>query len=176
VPFWLSTTAIVIGFVFFLIRRRWWDIVQIPIKGTEIYRGLVNGINRVGDGAVMTQSGQVRYYLVIILGTMALYLIITGQFAVLAQGNEIVLFQNITVENGLRILLLGLAVVVAFYSTTTRYHLNAALALGVMGYAVGGIYLLEPAPDVAPGAIVGGNIGNRLGHLDFGRHSSALVE
>jgi NADH:ubiquinone oxidoreductase subunit 5 (subunit L)/multisubunit Na+/H+ antiporter MnhA subunit/multisubunit Na+/H+ antiporter MnhB subunit len=149
VPFWLSTTAIVIGFVFFLIRRRWWDIVQIPIKGTEIYRGLVNGINRVGDGAVMTQSGQVRYYLVIILGTMALYLIITGQFAVLAQGNEIVLFQNITVENGLRILLLGLAVVVAFYSTTTRYHLNAALALGVMGYAVGGIYLLEPAPDVA---------------------------
>jgi len=43
------------------------------------------------------------------------------------------------------ILALGAALASVIFSN----HLSAALSLGVMGYAVGGLFLLEPAPDVA---------------------------
>src|SRR5690606_3771763 len=45
------------------------------------------------------------------------------------------------------LLLLSLASTLA--SILFKGHLLAALALGVAGYAVGGIFLLEPGPDVA---------------------------
>ena len=49
----------------------------------------------------------------------------------------------------LRGLLLLLALGAMFASIVIKRHLMAALVLGVSGYCVGGLFLLEPAPDVA---------------------------
>ena len=45
--------------------------------------------------------------------------------------------------------LLALSAAATGYSIWTRRHIFAALALGMSGYALGGVFLLEPAPDVA---------------------------
>lgn len=150
IPFWLSVGAIVTGFGVFVMRRIWWDIAQIPIQGTIIYRQVLGVIDGIGRFVVSSQSGQVRYYLVVIMGVMATYLFVTGEvFNLLVVGNAIEPDIETTSENLLRVILFGLIIVSAFYATRTSDHLAAALALGVTGYAVGGIYLLEPAPDVA---------------------------
>jgi multisubunit Na+/H+ antiporter MnhB subunit len=49
----------------------------------------------------------------------------------------------------LRALLLVLSLVMIVASIVNRSHLLAALCLGMAGYSVGGIFLIEPAPDVA---------------------------
>jgi len=46
-------------------------------------------------------------------------------------------------------MLLILAVIAAWFSVRVQLHLHAALALAIFGYAIGGVFLVEPAPDVA---------------------------
>lgn len=150
--FQLSTGALIVGGLLFLARRFWLPFlmaIRLP-RGTEIYRGISTLIDKTGDVALLLQNGQVRYYLVVILGVVALVILGSGQLADLIRGRSLaaVTFTFNTVEI-LRGLLLILAIAAALYSVFVRQHLTAAIAVGVIGYSVGGIFMLEPAPDVA---------------------------
>ncbi len=144
-PFLMSLTAIIAGVGLFVTRERWraWTFPQIT-SGAQIYRAAVGGVEKAGDMVLRSQNGKLRLYLFVILGAVALLQIPAG-------------FAHVTgvqpVWNGETDLLRGLLLLVALTtmvgSIVIKRHLTAALLLGVAGYSVGGLFLLEPAPDVA---------------------------
>jgi len=147
-PLLLSTAAIAVGFFVFRLRNIWlqWNIFTLP-SGTAIFNTVIYQAERLGDFLLKSQSGKVRYYLVIILTTLILLMLSTG-FTSLFSVSQL----NITVTSTLDFLkavLLILAVGATAASIFFRKHLVAALVLGIAGYSIGGIFLLEPAPDVA---------------------------
>lgn len=152
-PIFLTSMAIVAsGFMVFLIRGLWLPLLSnLPLpRTTDIYRGLLNATDWIGDQVVKTQNGQVRYYLLVILGTVSVTVLSTGVLADLAAGEALAFSMGeLDVETVLRAVLLILIIVAAAYSVMVRSHLTAALALGILGYAVGGLFLIEPAPDVS---------------------------
>lgn len=152
-PVFLTSMGIVAsGFVVFLIRGLWLPILsKLPLPRTsDIYAQLVKGIDWLGDQVVKTQNGQVRYYLIVILGTVAGAILSTGIIGDLATGEPLIFSMGeINAAAILRIVLLVLTIIAAFYSVIVRSHITAALALGILGYAVGAIFLIEPAPDVS---------------------------
>lgn len=152
-PIFLTSMAIVAsGFVIFLIRGLWLPLLsRLPLpRTTDIYAQLLEGVDWIGDQAVKLQNGQVRYYLIIIMGTVAGAILSTGIIRDLALGEPIVFsLGEIDAATIFRIALLVLTLVAAFYTIIVRSHITAALALGVLGYAVGAIFLIEPAPDVS---------------------------
>jgi NADH:ubiquinone oxidoreductase subunit 5 (subunit L)/multisubunit Na+/H+ antiporter MnhA subunit len=150
--FLTSLTVVTSGFVVFLLRNIWLPTLsKIPIpRASHIYQGILNLIDWIGDQIVKTQNGQLRYYLIAILGIVSVTVLTTGIVADLSAGEPLQLrigdFDSRTI---LQAILLLLTIVAAFYTVLARRHLNAALALGVVGYAVGGLFLIEPAPDVS---------------------------
>ncbi|MFN8564912.1 MAG: hydrogen gas-evolving membrane-bound hydrogenase subunit E [Anaerolineae bacterium] len=129
-------------------RERWrgWGLpLRIP-SGETIYNGGVHLVERVGDLVLRTQGGKLRYYLVVILVSVVALQATAGLVHV--TGFPLVFEFNGSVDF-LRVLLIGLALAMMLASIIFRNHLLAALALGVSGYAVGGLFLIEPAPDVA---------------------------
>lgn len=120
-----------------------------PLTANAAYHGLIRAVERTGDTALKLQSGRVRYYLVIILGALAILIL------ALAPGiGAMDALSNVTLRlNGstdiLKVALLSLSVIGTLTSVLVKNHLVAALSLGVSGYALGGVFLLEPAPDVA---------------------------
>lgn len=150
--FLTSMTIIISGFLVFLIRNTWLPILSsIPIpRASDMYRGLLDIVDWFGDQVVKTQNGQVRYYLIVILGTVALTLLGTGIVTDLAAGETLHFnIGDINADTALRAILLLLSILAGTYTVFARRHINAALALGVVGYAVGVLFLLEPAPDVS---------------------------
>jgi multicomponent K+:H+ antiporter subunit A len=147
--FQISTLALLIGFGLFLIRDRWLFLAGLPLpQGTTLFKGLMQGIDFIGDQVVKSQNGQIRYYLVVIFSAISLLLILSGQLNdfTLAVGN----LETIPrADYVLRAMLLILCCAAAVYVAIVRNHFIAALSLGLVGYAIGGMFLLEPAPDVA---------------------------
>ncbi|QPC85061.1 DUF4040 domain-containing protein [Phototrophicus methaneseepsis] len=150
--FWLSTGAIITGVLLFLVRRWWMPIFNwrfIP-SGNQWFNTIVRGLDWLGSQATKMQTGYVRYYLVVILGVVAVVILGSGQLRELARGNQVELTTAaLDGTSFLRACLLFLTIAAAFLATIVRRHITAALALGVMGYSVAGIFLLEHAPDVA---------------------------
>lgn len=150
--FQISTLALGLGAGLFLVRRLWlgWVSWSFIPQGTVIFKGVLDGITWIGNQVVKTQNGQIRYYLVVIMATLAVVLMYGGQLASVFEIaiNQIPIFAP-TSETFFKAVILVLMCVVAVYSAATRNHLNAALALGLVGYSIGIIFLLEPAPDVA---------------------------
>lgn len=152
-PVFLTSMAIVSsGFLVFLIRGFWLPILsKLPLpRTTDIYQGLLNIVDWIGDQVIKTQNGYIRYYLIVILGTVGLAILGTGIIKDLVAGEALVFsIGEISAEVAFRFVLLALSVVAAFYSVIVRNHLTATLSLGILGYAVGGLFLIEPAPDVS---------------------------
>ncbi len=152
-PIFLTSMAIVAsGFVVFLIRGLWLPILsRLPLpRTTDVYRGLLSATDWIGDQVVKTQTGQVRYYLIVIMGTVGLAVLTTGVIADFAAGEALAIsIGEFDAATALRVVLLVLTIVAALYSVIVRSHLTATLALGIIGYSVGTIFLLEPAPDVS---------------------------
>jgi NADH:ubiquinone oxidoreductase subunit 5 (subunit L)/multisubunit Na+/H+ antiporter MnhA subunit len=152
-PVFLTSLAIVAsGFVIFLLRRWWLPVMQsLPLpRATDIYRRLIQGADWIGDQVVKTQSGEVRYYLIVILGTVAATILSTGIVGDLARGQNIeISFAGFNAAAGLRIILMFLAIIAAVYTVIARRHITAALAMGVIGYTIGALILVEPSPDVS---------------------------
>ncbi|NDJ53775.1 MAG: DUF4040 domain-containing protein, partial [Chloroflexi bacterium] len=69
------------------------------------------------------------------------------EFDLWVGGNIVPQFAGI--DDILGIVFLVLALAAALVSAVVRKHFPAILAIGVMGYAVGGLFLIEPGPDVA---------------------------
>ncbi len=144
-PLILSVTAIILGVAVFAARTRWraWAIPALP-NATNIYNALVGGVEKAGDLVLRSQNGKLRYYLFVILGAVSLLQLSAGFSHVTAVDFE----WNGEVDF-LRLMLLLLALGTMVGSIVFRRHVMAALSLGVAGYSVGGLFLLEPAPDVA---------------------------
>lgn len=149
--FFMSAGILVVGFLLFLIRHRIIALMQFPlVSGNRIFREIISYIDWTGETVLGLQAGYVRYYLVFILGTVAGVLVISGVLRTVTAGqylfprNTFVSFTELA-----KIFLLILTVGAALFTVFVKEHLKAAIALGVIGYAIGTIFLLEPAPDVA---------------------------
>lgn len=146
--FFLSVIAFSGGIVLFLTRPVWIRGIK-PVQastGAAVYRDIVAGIERVGDVVLRAQGGKLRYYLVVILGAVVLLMSTAGLTHITGVQWS---FQFDGGRDLLRTMLLIVALIAMLGSILYRRHLVAALCLGVAGYSVGGVYLLEPAPDVA---------------------------
>lgn len=146
-PLLLSMGAIAAGAGLFAARGAW---RRIPLpalgSGARAYQGAVSLVERAGDLLLRSQNGTLRHYLIVIL--LAVIGLMTA-----AGGTHITAFIDSSGFNGavdiLRVAMLALAIAMMLASILFKKHLVAALLLGVAGYAVGGLFMLEPAPDVA---------------------------
>jgi NADH:ubiquinone oxidoreductase subunit 5 (subunit L)/multisubunit Na+/H+ antiporter MnhA subunit/multisubunit Na+/H+ antiporter MnhB subunit len=144
--FALSMAAIAAGAAAFLTRGRWRSWGPPLPSGQDVYGRLMGGLERLGDLALRTQNGKLSHYLAVILGVVGVLIALPG--AAYLRGLQ----PSLTLQGGadvMKAVLLLLALGATFASVIFKNHLLAALALGVSGYAIGGIFLLEPAPDVA---------------------------
>ena len=146
-PFLLSLIAIASGTALFALRATWqsWTLPALP-SGAMIYQGLVRGVEKAGDGVLYTQGGKLRYYLLSILVSVTVLQGAAG-FGHLQLSNLDFSFNGAI--DLFRVLLLVITLGAMLASILYRTHLVAALLLGLSGYCVGGLFLIEPAPDVA---------------------------
>ncbi len=148
--FWLSVAVLAAGIVLFFFRKPLIKSIGFPISGSTVYREVVAYIDWAGENILHTQSGYVRYYLVIILGTVSVVLIASGTLTTVSAGNS--LFPSdlsVTIIDLAKIFMLILTVAAGVLTVAVREHVKAAIAYGVIGYAIGVIFLIEHAPDVA---------------------------
>jgi multicomponent K+:H+ antiporter subunit A len=147
--FMLSMTVLALGTVLFFARRflLGWSISPL-FTGPQLYRAAIAAVEGVADILLRSQGGKIRYYLVAILLSVVLLLlrVITD---VEQMGMRSLSITLTSVTDALKVLLLVLALGATLASIVFERHLLAALSLGIAGYAIGGIFLLEPAPDVA---------------------------
>lgn len=145
--FGLSLLVLIVGPLLFTVRRFWLKIPWFNIpSGILIYAMIIRFVEWVGEQLLKTQNGKLRYYLVVILGVVSGLMLIGGTQNL--RGVEI----NITITSAVdsvKVMTIFLALGSTAASIVLRRHLLAALSLGIAGYAIGGLFLLEPAPDVA---------------------------
>ncbi len=119
--------------------------LAIPWGPDAAYRSLLQILNAIASGLTLVlQSGSLRYYLIIILLTMAGL----AGIPLIGQGGLHWPSQDIDArpsELGIAVLIL-LAAVIAIRA---RSLLGAVAALGAVGYSVAMIYLMYGAPDLA---------------------------
>ncbi len=146
-PFLLSLIAVVGGAAVFATRSTWrdWAFPAMP-TGTQIYQSAVNSVERVGDLLLKSQGGKLRYYLAVILASVIVLQATAGLTHL--TGYPLVFEFHPSIDI-LRVILLILCLGMMLASILFKSHLIAALSLGVAGYSVGGLFLIEPAPDVA---------------------------
>ncbi|MFN8375045.1 MAG: hydrogen gas-evolving membrane-bound hydrogenase subunit E [Anaerolineae bacterium] len=147
IPFFLSLVAFPGGLMLFATRPIWIKAQTPPLpNAAAIYRRIVAGVEGFASILLRSQGGKIRYYLIVILAAATL-LMATAGLSHLA-GRSL----TFTIDGGadlLKIVLLVFALGAMLASILFKRHLLAALALGLSGYCIGGVFLLEPAPDVA---------------------------
>ncbi|PJF38107.1 MAG: hypothetical protein CUN55_18690, partial [Phototrophicales bacterium] len=138
-------------FLIFALRQNWLPrFGDLPISGTQVYQETLRVLDRIGDGVLFLQHGWIRYYLVSML-------IVLGIIGLSGTLTDLLHTEALLVEEGfqftdttiLELMLLFIIVGCAIWSVLTRRHLIAALALGLMGYGVAALFIVEQAPDVA---------------------------
>ena len=148
--FFLSLTILLAGLLLFLLRRRVIRHITFPLSGDAIYREFIAYLEWAGTTVLHTQSGFVRYYLVIILGAVAAVLIASGTLFTVTAGQQLLPTDlSVTIIDLAKIFMLFLTVAAGLMTVVLREHVKAAIAYGVIGYAIGVIFLINHAPDVA---------------------------
>jgi multisubunit Na+/H+ antiporter MnhB subunit len=107
---------------------------------------VIGALNDAGDVVLKAQSGRLSHYLAVILGVIGVILILP---ATQYLSSVPVDFSRLTSTSFMEAALLILTIAAVVGSILFKGHLLAVLALGVAGYAVGGIFLLAPGPDIA---------------------------
>lgn len=148
--FILSLVILLLGLLLFLLRR--WLIAQIafPLSGDGVYHEFRLAIDWVGDQVLRVQSGRIRWYLAILFGAVAILLIASGALFDVSAGHQ--LFPSnfsLSPADVAKVFMLALSIVAGLFTVWVRVHIQAAIAFGVIGYAIGVIMLIEHAPDVA---------------------------
>jgi multisubunit Na+/H+ antiporter MnhB subunit len=146
--FWLSMAVLAAGIIVFLGRNLWRRVPELRVNAAVIFEGLIGGVEWIADQALRSQSGKLRHYLVVVI-SVVMGILLYGGLATNLFTLEIAPLANLTPLDVVDVMLLGLAIAAATLSIRVRRHLHAVLALGTFGYAVGGVFLVEPAPDVA---------------------------
>ncbi len=148
--FFLSLAILLAGLILFLLRKPLIRLITFPFSGDEVYREFIAYLEWAGTTILHTQSGYVRYYLVIILGAVAGVLIFSGKLSDVIAGQQIIPSDlSVTITDLAKIFMLILTVTAAVFTVLVREHVKAAIAYGVIGYAIGVIFLIDHAPDVA---------------------------
>ena len=148
--FILSLLILLAGFLLFLIRRSLITRITFPISGDAVYREFTSYVEWAGTTILQAQSGYVRYYLVIILGAVAAVLILSGALSDVVAGQQIIPPDpSVSITDLAKIFMLFLTVAAGLLTVFVREHVKAAIAYGVIGYAIGVIFLINRAPDVA---------------------------
>jgi multicomponent K+:H+ antiporter subunit A len=144
----VSLAALALGVWLFVIRRRWVRLeVPNPIHGRMVFDASIRGFEAVGDWLLTTQNGRIRHYLSLIMLSVVILMTLSVGSLPLTLPQPWVEIRG--PNDILKAILLILALSASLASILFKQHLAAVLALGVSGYAVGGLFLLEPAPDVA---------------------------
>lgn len=148
--FALSLGILLAGFALFLARRPVTARIDFPLSCDMIYKEMLEYIGWAGRSVLHTQSGYVRYYLSIILGAVSLLLLVSNT---LPSWGEILSYipsdLSLTITDLAKVFMLILTVTAGILTVVVREHVKAAIAYGVIGYAIGVIFLIEHAPDVA---------------------------
>lgn len=149
--FQLSLLALVIGVVVFFGRRIFiGDWQFLPFNGAQAYKGFIDSLEWFADILVRSQNGRIRYYLFYILGVVAVISLSSSLIFNLPQNIQDYNFTpTFDMSSVLNLMLIALAIGAVLASVIIKRHLIAALAIGVFGYAVAGIFVVESAPDVA---------------------------
>ncbi len=176
--FQLSLAALAVGLVIFLARRVWLALPDFPLpRGASVYASILRLSDGIGDLVLRLQDGRLRHYLIAIMSGVGVFIILTNFMS-----GSIVHFSNLTFTFNnpgtdlLQIAMLTLAIGAALATILFRNHLLAALSMGVMGYSIGVIFLLVPAPDVALVQILVETMGTVLIMLMIGRISQRRRE
>ncbi len=148
--FFLSAAILIAGLILFLLRRSLIERITFPLSGDAVYRELITYVEWAGATILHTQSGYVRYYLVIILGAVAALLLLSGALSDVIAGEQIIPADlSVSITDLAKIFMLFLTVAAGLLTVFVREHVKAAIAYGVIGYAIGVIFLINHAPDVA---------------------------
>lgn len=148
--FWMSAGILVAGSLLYLVRKPLIQRIDFPLSGNAVFRELVEYIDWAGSALLHFQSGYVRYYLVWILGSVSLMLVASGTLSTVTAGQSLLPQDlSMTATDLAKIFMLLLTIVAAALTVVLREHVKAAIAYGVIGYAIGVIFLINHAPDVA---------------------------
>ncbi len=147
-PLVWSVTAIAAGAVMYLRRERvdvWLVRLQpSPVSSSTTYRSSLRGLNSAANRVTgVVQSGSLPIYLGVILLTAALVpglLLVSGEWW--PDSVEVV---GTPVHAVIAAVILGGALAAA----AVRRRFTAALFLGVVGYAMAGLFVIQGAPDLA---------------------------
>ena len=148
--FQLSLAIIALGTILFAVRR-WlvWEWSVLPFTGAQLYQAFIALLSRLGEGALWIQGGKVRYYLVVIL---AIYSALLAYFVPTTLYSTQALMQadfQVDFAGWINLALLLIGVASVWFSIINKRHILSALSLGLFGYVIGGVFILEGAPDVA---------------------------
>jgi len=150
--FMLSMFAIGAGLALAAVRKTLIAMPDlIPFNGFQIYNRFIAGLQAIADGVLTTQGGKLRYYLITILGVVFTIIIASGLLADVASSETLLPESDFisTTSDVLDLILLAVTIASAIGAIVFKRHLYAALSLGLMGYAIAGIFFVEQAPDVA---------------------------
>lgn len=180
-PVFLTSMAIVAaGIAVFTVRSRWLPVLaKMPVpRATDLYQALLTNLDKLADFALTSQRGEIRYYLLVILGVFSSFILFTGIVSDFASGqlptwdwDEI-----ISSDFLLRTILFGLMILSAAFTVRFRRHIYAALSLGVLGYTIGTVFLIEPAPDVSMVQFLMETLGTILLIIMLGRISRVQLD
>jgi multicomponent K+:H+ antiporter subunit A len=144
--FTISLIIVAAGVGVFLLRNLWLRPLPETFSLARGYKAIMRGIDRAGDMAVRVQNGKLSHYIAVILGVVGLLMVLPATQYLRTVGAQFELQGPTDILKGV---LLILSLVATLASILFKGHLLAALALGVAGYSVAGVFLLEPATDVA---------------------------
>jgi multicomponent Na+:H+ antiporter subunit A len=144
----LSITALVGGTILFVERHAVDPVLRRlefgRVSSSGAYRGSLRGLNAIANRiAGVVQSGSLPVYLGVVLLTATAIpgtLLVTGNWW---QGTPD--FVGTAIQVPIAAVILGAAVAAA----SVRRRFTAALFLGVVGYSMAGLFVIEGAPDLA---------------------------
>ena len=143
----LSAITIASGVVLFLARRRVARVLalgaHIP-SGDDGYRWALRGLNRSANAVTgVVQNGSLPVYAGVILLTAAASPV--AALVIWGDGVDFPDFVDTAAHVPITVVLLASALAAAF----VRRRVSAALFLGVVGYAMAGLFIAQGAPDLA---------------------------
>lgn len=150
-PFILSIITVALGVGGYFGRgamrsvTQYLDVIPATIGPERLYFRSLDGLLWVANWQTrVLQNGYLRYYLLIIMATTSL-LIVIPLTRLVSLDHLLRLPQARFYEYLLAFIILG----AAFTAVHARGRLSAVLALGVVGYSVGLVFVLFGAPDLA---------------------------
>lgn len=172
--FGMSMGVLLAGGILFRFRKPLIRRIAFPFSGDAVYQKFIQCIEWAGDRVLSTQSGFVRYYLAIILGAVSFVLVGSGTLTAVTAGEQLLPSDGaVTITDLAKIFMLFLTVAAGLLTVVVREHVRAAIAFGVIGYAIGVIFLIEHAPDVALVQMLVETMATVLIIIMLGRISSA---